>query len=103
MKAERVRFAVVDPARLMFVDESGASTAMDRTHSRTPSGVRVDGPVPYGQWRVMTLTTAVRLSGVLLSACLAFDGTTDSASFEAYVELCLVPALRPGAGRCSNC
>jgi transposase len=80
----------------VFVDESGASTAMDRTHGRGPSGVRVDGPVPHGHWKVVTLTAAVRLGGVPESACLAFDGATDTAAFETYVERCLAPALRPG-------
>jgi transposase len=69
---------------------------MDRTHGRAPSGVRVDGPVPHGHWKVTTLTAAVRLGGVPPSACLAFDGATDSACFEAYVERCPAPALRPG-------
>jgi transposase len=80
----------------VFVDETGASTAMDRTHGRAPSGVRVDGPVPHGHWKITTLTAAVRLGGVPESACLAFDGATDTTCFEAYVERCLVPALRPG-------
>ena len=100
MKAERAawreEFAALDPSRLVFVDESGATTAMDRTHGRAPSGVRVDGPVPHGHGKVTTLTAAVRLDGVPPSACLAFDGATDSACFEAYVAGCLVPALRPG-------
>ena len=69
---------------------------MDRTHGRAPSGVRVDGPVPHGHWKVVTLTAAVRLDGVPPSACLAFDGATDTACFETYVGQCLVPALRPG-------
>jgi transposase len=98
LKAERAawreEFAAVDPARLVFVDESGASTAMDRTHGRAPSGVRVDGPVPHGHWKMTTLTAAVRLDGV--GACLAFDGATDSACFEAYIGGCLAPTLRPG-------
>ena len=78
----------------MFVDESGANTAMDRTHGRAPSGVRVDGPVPHGHWKVITLTAAVRLDGV--GACLAFEGATDTACFEAYIGQCLAPTLRPG-------
>ena len=68
---------------------------MDRTYGRAPSGVRVDGPVPHGHWKVTTLTAAVRLGGVPEAACLAFDGATDSACFETYVERCLVPTLRP--------
>jgi transposase len=80
----------------VFVDESGATTARDRTHGRAPSGVRVDGPVPHGHWRVTTLTAAVRLGGVPESACLTFEGATDTACFETSVARCLVPALRPG-------
>ena len=98
MKARRAawgeEFAGIDPSRLVFIAESGASTAMDRTHGRSPSGVRVDGPVPHGPWRTITLTAAVRLDGV--GARLAFDGATDAAAFETYVEKCLVPTLRPG-------
>jgi transposase len=67
---------------------------MDRTHGRAPSGIRVDGPVPHGHGKMTTLTAAVRLGGV--GACLAFDGATDTASFETYVERCLAPTLRPG-------
>jgi transposase len=69
---------------------------MDRTHGRAASGVRVDGPVPHGHWKVITLTAAVRLSGVPESACLSFDGATNTSCFEAYVGECLAPALRPG-------
>ena len=94
--AWREEFATVDPNRLVFVDETGASTTMDRTHGRCASGKRVDGPVPHGHWKVTTLTAAVRLDGVPSSACLAFDGATDSVWFQTYVERCLVPTLRPG-------
>ena len=63
----------------MFVDESGATTAMDRTYGRAASGKRVDGPVPNGHWKTTTLTAAVRLDGV--GACLAFDGATNATCF----------------------
>jgi transposase len=80
----------------VFVDESGASTAMDRTHGRSASGKRVDGPVPHGPWKGTTLTAAVRLGGVPEAACLAVDGATDATAFETYAERCLAPVLRPG-------
>jgi transposase len=58
--------------------------------------VRVDGPVPHGHRKVVTLTAAVRLGGVPEPACLAFDGATNAACFEAYLERHSVPAPRPG-------
>jgi transposase len=94
--AWRQEFAAIDPSRPVFVDESGASTAMDRTHGRCASGKRVDGPVPHGHWKVTTLTAAVRLGGVPEPACLAFDGATNATAFEAYAARCPAPALRPG-------
>ncbi|HEU5116670.1 MAG TPA: IS630 family transposase [Isosphaeraceae bacterium] len=87
-------FATIDPSRLVFLDETGTTTVMDRTHGRAPSGVRVDGPVPQGHWKVLTLTAAVRLGGV--GACLAFEGATNTLRFETYIEQCLVPTLRSG-------
>jgi transposase len=92
----RGRTAPVDPGRYVFLDETATTTTMGRTHGRAPSGVRVDGPVPHGHWKVLTLTAAVRLGGVPEAACLAFDGATNSACFEAYVAGCLAPTLRAG-------
>ena len=86
----------LDADRFIFLDEAGASTAMDRTHGRAPRGQRVDGPVPQGHWKTITLTAAIRLGGVIEPACMAFDGATDAATFEHYVERALVPTLRPG-------
>lgn len=99
MKAEREAWreefaAAVDPSRLVFLDETGATTAMARRYGRAPRGERVDAAVPQGHWKTVTLTAAVRLDGV--AGCLAFDGATDAATFEAYVARCLVPTLRPG-------
>jgi transposase len=78
----------------VLVDETGTTTAMARRYGRAPRGRRVDGPVPHGHWKAVTLTAAIRLGGV--GGCLAFDGATDAATFEAYVEQALAPTLRPG-------
>ena len=69
---------------------------MTRRHGRAPRGRRVDGPVPHGHWKVMTLTAAVRLGGVPQPARLAFDGALNAACFEAYVRDCLGPTLQAG-------
>ena len=86
--------ASLDASRLVFLDETGSNTAMARRYGRAPRGRRVDGPVPHGHWKSVTLTAAIRLGGV--GGCLAFDGATDAATFESYVEQVLVPALRRG-------
>jgi transposase len=93
-EAWRAEFGAIDPARLVFVDESGTTTAMTRRHGRAPRGRRVDGAVPHGHWKVMTLTAAVRLGGV--GGCLVLDGAVDAMAFETYVERVLAPTLRPG-------
>ena len=89
----REKVAGVEPQRLVSVDETGANTAMTRTHGRAPEGERVPGAVP-GHWTTLTLICGLRLSGV--TAPLVFQGATDTAGFETYVEQALVPQPHPG-------
>ena len=85
--------AGIDPARLVFVDECGADTAMTRDYGRAPAGERVYTDTPGG-WESITLTCGMRLSGAI--AAVAFPGATNTVEFEDYVEGVLVPELRPG-------
>jgi transposase len=85
--------AGLDPRRLVFVDESGANTAMTRTYGRAPVGQRVYANTP-GRWESITLTCGLRWSGV--TAPLAFVGATNTGIFETDVEEVLVPQLKPG-------
>jgi transposase len=85
--------AGLDRQRLVFVDESGAHTAMTRTHGRAPRGQRVHGAVP-GRWETVTLICGLRLSGVTAPA--VFEHATDTTTFESYVEQALVPELKRG-------
>jgi transposase len=97
VQAKRATFqkkvARLDPHRLIFIDETGATTAMTRTHGRALRGERVYGSVP-GQWQALTLVTGMRLSGVV--SPLAFAGATDTTAFQNYVEQALVPQLQAG-------
>jgi transposase len=83
----------LDPRPLVFVDETGAHTAMTRTYGRAPRGQRVPGSAP-GHWKSMTLLSGLRLSGVV--APLAFEGAIDASTSEGYVKRGLVPRLRRG-------
>lgn len=89
----RKQVAAIDPRRLVFVDEMGATTAMARTHGRAPRGQRVSGSVP-GRWESVTLISGMRLHGVL--APFAFAGATDTSAFRTYAEEVLAPQLRRG-------
>ena len=84
----------LDPERLVFIDETGASTKMARFRGRAPRGERCRAPVPHGHWKTTTFTGALRLSG--MTAPMVLDGPMNGAAFLAYVEQVLVPTLRPG-------
>jgi transposase len=87
------KLANVDPDHLVFVDETGATTGMTRTHGRAPRGERVKATAP-GAWHNVTLIAGMRTSGVV--APMALPGAVDSAVFQTYVQEVLVPELRPG-------
>jgi transposase len=88
------RIAQVDPAKLVFVDESGINTAMTRTRGRGSPGERVEGAVPQGHWTTLTMLGALRLEG--MAAAATVDAATDTQVFDAFVRDALVPALRCG-------
>lgn len=88
------RVAPIDPARWVFLDETGTHTAMTRLYGRAPRGQRLVGQVPQAHWRTTTLVSAIRQDGV--AASLLFEGATDEAAFRAYVRQVLIPVLRPG-------
>jgi transposase len=87
------RMANVDPAHLVFVDETGATTALDRPYARAPAGTRVEATTPGG-WQNVTLIVGLRPTEVV--APIAFPGATDREAFASYVSQALVPQLQEG-------
>jgi len=83
-----------DVRRLVFVDESGFHTSMDRLRSRAPKGERAYGRVPRNRGKNTTLIASMSLSGMGEALCLR--GGTDAGAFEAYVEHLLAPTLSGG-------
>jgi hypothetical protein len=49
-----------DLARLVFIDETGTSTAMVRLRGSPRRGQRVIGPVPWDHWKIMIFLAALR-------------------------------------------
>ena len=84
----------LDPDRLVFIDETWASTNMTRRYGRSPSGTRLVMPVPHGHWKTTTFVAALGALG--MEAPMVVDGAMTGELFTAYVEQVLVPALRPG-------
>ena len=46
----------LDPRRLVFIDETGASTKMARLRGRSKRGQRCRAAVPHGHWKTTTFT-----------------------------------------------
>jgi transposase len=90
--------AALDPARLVFVDESGTTMAMTRRYARAPRGERAVGRVPRNHGPNITLFAALTPEG--MGPALALEGAADGDAFglyvRQYVRQLLVPSLRPG-------
>jgi transposase len=82
------------PHKLVFIDETGASTKMVRLYGRSKRGQRCRAAVPHGHWLTTTFTAALRRTA--LTAPMTLDGPMNAAAFRAYVEQVLVPTLDPG-------
>jgi len=84
----------LDPAKLIFLDESGAKTNMTRLRGRALRGKRVHAKSPHGHWRTTTMLCAMRMDGS--TACMTVDGPTDTEVFRAYVQNVLCPTVKEG-------
>ena len=92
--AWRAAQTALAPDRLVFVDETWASTNMHRTHGRCPKGERLVSAVPAGHWKTTTFVAALRAAGMF--APTVIDGPVTGDLFVAWVEQQLAPALRAG-------
>jgi transposase len=84
----------LDPAKLVFIDETWIKTNMAPLRGWGPKGRRLRALAPHGHWRTLTFLGALRVDR--LTAPCVFDGPINGQSFRAYVEQQLVPTLRPG-------
>ena len=84
----------LDPGRLVFIDETWASTNMARRYGRCPRGERLRAGIPHGHWKTTTFVAGLTTRGII--APWVLDGPINREAFETYVEKVLVPELRPG-------
>lgn len=84
----------LDPARLVFIDETWTATNMARTHGRCLKGERLRMGVPHSHRKTTTLVAGLRNTGMV--APFVIDGPINGEWFEAYVRQVLAPTLKPG-------
>jgi transposase len=84
----------LDPERLIFIDETGASTKMARLSGRAPKGERLRSGIPHGHWKTTTFVAGLRLTG--MTAPMVLDGPMTREAFLAYITHVLAPTLAPG-------
>ena len=84
----------MDPARFVFLDETGTATNMARRYGRSLAQQRLVAAVPHGHWRTTTFVAGLRQTGIV--APLVLDGPMTGPAFRAYGEQFLAPSLAPG-------
>ena len=70
--------------RLVFLDESGVTTKMARTHARAPRGQRAYGSIPLGSWQRLTVLGALACEGLI--ATMSIEASTSTSVLLAYLE-----------------
>ena len=84
----------LEPYRLIFLDETGATTKMTRLRGRCPKGRRLLAKAPFGHWKTQTFIAGLRCDALI--APFVIDAPMDRRIFETYVETQLAPTLKPG-------
>jgi transposase len=84
----------MNPTRLVFLDETWATTNMARRYGRAPRGERVIASVPHGHWKTSTFVAGLREDAI--TAPLVIDGAMNGETFRAYIEQFLAPTLAHG-------
>lgn len=82
--------ALIDPARLVFLDESGILTNMTRRYARAAIGERACGVAPVN-WKRLTLLGALSLDGVV--GVMTVPTGTTTAVFVDFLQMVLLPFL----------
>jgi transposase len=85
---------VLEPERLVLVDEMGLHTSLAPLYGYAPKGERLRLSVPRNRGPNTTLLSSMTIEG--MGPSMAVEGSTTAEVFEAYLEHYLVPELKPG-------
>jgi len=80
---------LLDPAHLVFIDETSINTSMTRLRGRSPRGEPLVDRVPMAHWTTITFVAALRHDKMV--APMVIEGAMNAELFRAYVTQCLVP------------
>jgi transposase len=92
--AWRATMAGVNPARLVFLDETSTPTTLTPLRARAERGQRAHGRIPRGRREAISWLATLTATG--LGESLLVRGAVDRLVFEAFVDRVLAPTLRPG-------
>src|SRR5258705_8590090 len=82
---------LLDPARLVFIDETATTTNMVRLRGRCRRGARLIGYAPHGHWKTITFVAGLRHDRMV--APFVMEGPMNGSTFVEYVKQWLVPTL----------
>ena len=90
----RLDASTLNPADLVFVDETSTHTALTRRRARAPRGEWAVGRTPRNHGPNVTLLATLTPEGI--GPAVAIPGAVDGAAFITYAKCVLAPSLRPG-------
>jgi transposase len=86
--------AAVDPADLVFLDETSTPITLTPLRARAPRGQRAVGRVPRRKRPHISWLATLTPTGI--GESVVVSGAVDRLAFDAFVAQALVPSLRPG-------
>lgn len=84
----------LEPARLVFIDETAVATNLTRWRGRSLRGERLPAEAPFGHWETQTFIAGLRCDR--LTAPWVIDGPINRVAFNLYIETQLAPTLQRG-------
>lgn len=79
----------------MFVDETGTTTSMVRTHGWGRKGKKLLGQAPHGHWMTQTFVAGLKHDGILAPMLIPCPMT--GKIFQQWLEEWLIPEMQPGS------